>query len=173
MINVAQSELTFIFVGGAKETTSGMSSMEVIQSRKSRDLSSQNTQGFVEENQDTGLSFEKDGVHSINGSSRPGLTKKHSSAYRIKRKVKQTEDTKTDLWWLNLRYVFVSTRNFCNKYITHYFSYFLTLNFVVAYLHDEVCYCYRTLLSFITLYKNLGMEQIVFNILFMLQCCTL
>lgn len=159
--------------GGAKETTSGMSSMEVIQSRKSRDLSSQNTQGFVEENQDTGLSFEKDGVHSINGSSRPGLTKKHSSAYRIKRKVKQTEDTKTDLWWLNLRYVFVSTRNFCNKYITHYFSYFLTLNFVVAYLHDEVCYCYRTLLSFITLYKNLGMEQIVFNILFMLQCCTL
>jgi len=113
MINVAQFELTFIFLGGAQETTSGMSSMEVIQSRKSRDLSTQNSQIFVEENQDTGLRFEEDGVHSTNGSSRHGLTKKHSPANRIK----QT-DTKTDLWWLNLRYVFVSTRKIIFVYLS-------------------------------------------------------
>ncbi|KOM33504.1 hypothetical protein LR48_Vigan01g306000 [Vigna angularis] len=92
--------------GDARETAPGMSSMEVIQSRKSRDLSTQNSQGFVEENQDTGISFEKDGVHSVNGSSRHGLTEKRSPANRIKLKVKQA-DTETDLWWLNLRYVFV------------------------------------------------------------------
>jgi len=98
-----------MFLGDARETAPWISSMEVIQSRKSRDLSTQNSQGFEEENQDTGISFEKDDVHSVNGNSRHGLTKKHSPANRTKLKVKQA-DTETDLWWLNLRYVFVSAR---------------------------------------------------------------
>ncbi|CAJ1941009.1 unnamed protein product [Sphenostylis stenocarpa] len=82
-----------------------MSSMEVIQSKKSKDLSTQNSKGFVEENQDTDPSFKEDGVHSTNGNSRHGLTKKDSAADRVKLEDKQA-NTKTDLWWLNLRYVF-------------------------------------------------------------------
>ncbi|KAG5011123.1 hypothetical protein AAZX31_07G229200 [Glycine max] len=41
---------------------------------------------------------------SINGSLRNGLSEKNSAANRVK--VKQA-NTKTDMWWLNLRYVFV------------------------------------------------------------------
>ena len=79
-----------------------MSAVEVKQSRESRELRTQKSQSFVEENHDAGPSFEKDVVHSINGSSRNGLTRKKSAANRVK--VKQA-NTKTDMWWLNLRYV--------------------------------------------------------------------
>ncbi|XP_061349194.1 uncharacterized protein LOC133294525 [Gastrolobium bilobum] len=87
--------------GGVQETGFGISSLEVIQSKE---LRTQNSQGFVEENQDTGPIFEKDGVHSLNGSSRHGLAKKSSAAKRVK--VKQA-NANTDVWWLNLRYVLV------------------------------------------------------------------
>ncbi|RDY04666.1 hypothetical protein CR513_11592, partial [Mucuna pruriens] len=86
------------------ESNFGMSSLEGVQSRKSRDSSIQNSQAFVQEKQDRGPIFEKDGVHSINGSLRHGLAKKKSAADRGE--VKQA-NTKTDIWWLNLRYVFV------------------------------------------------------------------
>ncbi|KAJ1395217.1 hypothetical protein SESBI_33588 [Sesbania bispinosa] len=70
--------------GGFQKTSVGMSSLEV--------------------NQDSGPIFEKDNVHSINGSSRHGLPKTNSAANRVK--VKQA-NTRTDMWWLNLRYVLV------------------------------------------------------------------
>ncbi|XP_027331294.1 uncharacterized protein LOC113846823 isoform X2 [Abrus precatorius] len=85
--------------------TKSTNNVEVIQSSKSRELRTQNSRGtFVEENQDTGSIFEKGDVHSINGSSRQGLAKKKSVANRVK--VKQA-NTKTDIWWLKLRYVLV------------------------------------------------------------------
>ncbi|TKY54154.1 hypothetical protein E2542_SST18560 [Spatholobus suberectus] len=87
-----------------RSTNNGAVQETNFRSRKSRDLSIQNSQGFVEENQDTGPIFEKDGVHSINGSSRHGLAKKNPAANRVE--VKQA-NSKTDMWWLNLRYVFV------------------------------------------------------------------
>lgn len=74
-----------------------------ILSSKSRESGIQNFQGFVEENQDTGTSFGKDVVHSKNSGSTDGLAKKKSAANRV---FKQS-NTKTDMWWLNLRYVFV------------------------------------------------------------------
>lgn len=132
LINVAEFELISIFLGDARETAPGMSSMEVIQSRKSRDLSTQNSQGFEEENQDTSISFEKDGVHSVNGSSRHGLTEKRSPANRINLKVKQA-DTKTDLWWLNLNYVFVSSRKFLSVFL--FFSCIICLPNIRKYFY--------------------------------------
>lgn len=109
VINLAPFELLFICLGGVQETSVGVSSLEVIQSRDSRELRTQNPepQGFVEENQDIGPFFEKDNVHSINGSSRHGIAKKNSAANRVK--VKQA-NTKTDMWWMNLRYVLVCAR---------------------------------------------------------------
>lgn len=83
-----------------------MSSPEVIQSRGS--TSTQNSWVFVEENQETPI-FEKDSVHSVNGSSRDGLAKQNSAANIVK--VKQA-NTKTDMWWRNLRYVLVCARYF-------------------------------------------------------------
>ncbi|XP_020225964.1 uncharacterized protein LOC109807762 isoform X2 [Cajanus cajan] len=74
----------------------------VTQPRKLRDSSIQNSKGFVEESQETIV--ENDGVHSINGGSRHGLAKKSSAANRVE--VKKA-NTKTGMWWLNLRYVFV------------------------------------------------------------------
>ncbi|KAK7387908.1 hypothetical protein VNO78_22706 [Psophocarpus tetragonolobus] len=92
--------------GGVQKTNSGTSSHEAIQSSKSRDLSTEKFHCFVEENQEKGLSLEKDDEHSIHGRSKPGLTKKNSAANGVNLKAKP-ENTKTDLWWLNLRYVFI------------------------------------------------------------------
>lgn len=97
--NLAQFELFFICLGAFPETSIGMSSPEV------RELRTQNTQGF-----------EKDNVDSINGSSGHGLAKKNSAANKAK--VKQ-EKSKTDIWWLNLRYVLVCARQF---FLFTYFS---------------------------------------------------
>ncbi|XP_019462585.1 PREDICTED: uncharacterized protein LOC109361551 isoform X2 [Lupinus angustifolius] len=58
----------------------------------------------LEENQDSGPIFEKDDVHSINGSSRHGLAEKTSAANGDE--VKQA-NTNSDKWWLNLSYVLV------------------------------------------------------------------
>lgn len=102
--NLAQFESFSICLGGFKETSVGMSSPEVIQSRDSRELRTQNPQGFVKGNQDTGPILEKDNLHGINGSSGHGLTKKNSAANEVQ--VKQA-NTRTDMWWLNLRYVLV------------------------------------------------------------------
>ncbi|KAK2412057.1 hypothetical protein QL285_047283 [Trifolium repens] len=68
--------------GGFPETSVGMSSPEV------KELRTQNSKGF-----------EKDNVDSINGSSGRGFAKKNSA-------LKQA-NTRTDMWWLNLRYVLV------------------------------------------------------------------
>lgn len=87
--------------GGLQETSFGKSAPEVIQLRE---LRMQNSHDPVEENRDNGPIFEKDDVHRINGSSRRGLAKKNSAANRVK--VKQA-NTKTDMRWLNLRYVLV------------------------------------------------------------------
>lgn len=88
--------------GGVQETNFGMSSLEATQSRKLRDSSIKKSQDFVEESRETIV--ENDGVHSINGGSRHGLAKKNSAANRVE--VKKA-NTKTGMWWLNLRYVFV------------------------------------------------------------------
>ncbi|XP_019451046.1 PREDICTED: uncharacterized protein LOC109353287 isoform X1 [Lupinus angustifolius] len=87
--------------GGFEEASFPKSAPEVIQLRE---LSTQNSLGSVEENQETSPIFEKGDVHGINGSSRHGLAEKTSAANRDK--VKQ-ENAKTDIWWLNLRYVLV------------------------------------------------------------------
>ncbi|KAE9602160.1 hypothetical protein Lal_00049946 [Lupinus albus] len=87
--------------GGFQEASFQKSAAEVIQLRE---LSTLNSQGSVEENQETSPIFEKDDVHSINGSSRHGLAEKTSAANRDKVK---KENTKTDIWWLNLRYILV------------------------------------------------------------------
>ncbi|KAL2339031.1 hypothetical protein Fmac_013477 [Flemingia macrophylla] len=71
--------------GGAQETNFCISSHEVIQSRKSRDSSIQNSLGFVEESQET-------------------IAKRISAANRVE--VKKA-NTRTAMWWLKLRYVFV------------------------------------------------------------------
>lgn len=106
MINLAQFELFIICLGGLQETSFGKSAPEVIQLRE---LMMQNSHDPVEENRDNGPNFEKDDVHSINGSSRRGLAKKNSAANRVK--VKQA-NTKTDMWWLNLRYVLVCAKKY-------------------------------------------------------------
>lgn len=64
-----------------------MSSTEV------RDLRTQNSQGS-----------EKDNVHRINGSSGHGFAIKHSAPKQA--------NTRTDMWWLNLRYVLVRASEF-------------------------------------------------------------
>ncbi|CAL0307223.1 unnamed protein product [Lupinus luteus] len=87
--------------GGFQEASFLKSAPEVIQLRE---LSTQNSQSYVEENQETSPIFEKDDVLSINGSSRHGLAKQTSAANRDN--VKQG-NTKNDRWWLNLRYVLV------------------------------------------------------------------
>ncbi|CAI8610652.1 unnamed protein product [Vicia faba] len=68
--------------GGLPKNSVGMSSPEVRESR------TQNSQGF-----------EKDNVHSINGSSGHG--------FAIKNSARKQANTRTDMWWLNLRYVLV------------------------------------------------------------------
>ncbi|CAL5198890.1 unnamed protein product [Lathyrus oleraceus] len=68
--------------GGFPKNSVGMSSPEV------RELRTQNSQGF-----------EKDNVHRINGSSGHGFAMK-SSAH-------EQRNTRTDMWWLKLRYVLV------------------------------------------------------------------
>lgn len=97
--NLAQFELFFICLGGFPETSIVMSSPEV------RELRTQNSQGF-----------EKDNVASINGSSGHGLAKKKPAANKAK--VKQAK-SRTDIWWLNLRYVLVCARQF---FLFTYFS---------------------------------------------------
>ncbi|KAK7292268.1 hypothetical protein RIF29_08046 [Crotalaria pallida] len=87
--------------GEIQETSFGKSAHEVIQSRESR---TENSQGSLEENQDTDPINEKDDMQDINGSSRLDLAKKTSAANSVK--VKQA-NTKTDVWWLNLRFVLV------------------------------------------------------------------
>lgn len=103
-INLSQFELFVIFLGGFMESSFGRSSDEVIQSRKSRALRTNNSLGIVEQNHYTGPILEKDDVQSINGNPTHGIAGNGSAAKRVE--VKQA-NTENDMWWLNLRYVLV------------------------------------------------------------------
>ncbi|XP_054806180.1 LOW QUALITY PROTEIN: uncharacterized protein LOC129308811 [Prosopis cineraria] len=90
--------------GGFPEDSFGMSSVEVIQSRKSKDLRTRNSLGIVEEDQDDNKIFEKGDVLSVNGNPKHGIADKVSAANNVKVKLAITEN---DMWWSNLRYVLV------------------------------------------------------------------
>ncbi|KAF7837820.1 uncharacterized protein G2W53_006302 [Senna tora] len=88
--------------GGSPESSFERSSVEVSQSRKSSELRTRNSQGIVEENQDTSPILEKDDVLSINGNPKHGITDNVSAVKKDKQ-----ANTEMDMWWLNLRYVLV------------------------------------------------------------------
>ncbi|KAI4345414.1 hypothetical protein L6164_012541 [Bauhinia variegata] len=89
---------------GLQETSFGRSTLEVKQSRKSRESEMENFKGSVEDNQDGSSGFEKDDLRSINRSPKHGLAEKISAANGVKAKPANTE---TDMWWTKLRHVLV------------------------------------------------------------------